>query len=499
VKPAGDTLPRFPALLWLSAIYIASRIGFWLVGVRFDLRPIDTSWQILDPVLLRTNLLESVFYMPGQPPLYNLMLGLVLKISDDDMVLAAIFRGLYSAMALASVLLLYAVMRRLGVGKTLAFVVAVVFMLTPALVLYEAIPYYTLPILALLGAIAWLFQACMQRFSLPCAVALFMAMAVLIYTRSMFQWQWFVVLAIFTALVLPGHRRQVLLAAALPLLLVFALYGKNLVITGHFATSDWMGMSLSKLTTLAIDDAERQRMIDTGELSELASLKAFSPPEQYPQTFEATPATGIAVLDSPRRSTDHINYNHLAYVAISDQALADALVSIRAHPEVYLQSMGTAWLMFLRPASDYPFLADNRAEIEPWSRAFSSWLAMQPSYPHKPGFDLEASQIGWLIGLGYGLAVLYGLWVLLRCGWRRQASAADAVIIFLWLNIMYVSVIGNAFEVDENQRFRFSVNPFIAALLAVMAQRAWASARIGCWRTGNTGQARPTDGQAGQR
>jgi len=48
------------------------------------------------------------------------------------------------------------------------------------------------------------------------------------------------------------------------------------------------------------------------------------------------------------------------------------------------------------------------------------------------------------------------------------------VIIFLWLNIMYVSVIGNAFEVDENQRFRFSVNPFIATLLAVQAQRLWA-------------------------
>ncbi|MES1927144.1 hypothetical protein [Salinisphaera sp. T31B1] len=483
---AAASSPRFRAIAWLSALYVVSRVGFWLAGVRFDLSPLDTSWQILDPVLLREHLLQSVFYMPGQPPLYNLMLGLVLKLGDNTLLLAATFRLLYSAMALASVLLLFGVMRRLGVSKPLAFTVALVFMLTPALALYEAIPYYTLPILALLGAIAWLFQSLMTRFSLGHCLALFVAMAVLIYTRSMFQWQWFVVLAAYCALVLPGYRRQVLLAAAVPLIAIFALYGKNLMITGHFATSDWMGMSLSKLTTLAIDHDERQRMVEAGALSDMAMIDfPFNTPETYPEIFAATPATGIPVLDQKRRSTGHINYNHLAYAEVSQQALDDALAAIRTHPDVYLDSMATAWLMFLRPASDYPFLADNRAAIEPWSRAFSRYLAAQPVYPDKPGFDLEPGQIGWLIAVGYGLAVLFGFYVLVRAAVRRRVSAADAVIIFLWLNIMYVSVIGNAFEVDENQRFRFSVNPFIACLLAVLAQRLFESLRRTSWHGGH--------------
>ncbi|GAB3670253.1 hypothetical protein [Salinisphaera aquimarina] len=480
MKPIDRPYPRFHPLAWLTGLYLVSRLAFWLVGVRFDLRPLNTSWQILDPVLLRHNLLESVFYMPGQPPLYNLMLGAVLKISDNDVVLALIFRTLYSAMALASVLLLYGVMRRLAVNRVLSFLVAVVFMLTPALVLYEAIPYYTLPILVLLGLIAWLFQRCVQQVTFGRAFALFAAMAVLIYVRSMFQWQWFVVLAGFCVLVMPGHRRQVLAAALVPLLIVFALYGKNVMVTGHFATSDWMGMSLSKLTTLAIDHDERQRMVDAGELSDMAMIDfPFSPPDVYAGIFDATPATGIAVLDQKRRSTGHVNYNHLAYAQVSQQALDDALTSIKTHPEVYLGSMKTAWLMFLRPASDYPFLRDNRAEIEPWSRAFSTLLAMQPMYPEKPGFDLEKGQIGWLIAAGYTLAVLFGLFIGIRCLLRRRVSAVEATLIFLWLNIMYVSVIGNAFEVDENQRFRFSVNPFIATLLAVIAQRLLSAIRAG--------------------
>ena len=465
-------------VLWLIALYAISRLAFRAAGVRFDLRPLDTSWQILDPVLLRHDLLESLFYMPGQPPLYNLMLGLVLKTGGNDTVLALLFRCLYSAMALATVLLLYALMRRLGVRVAIAFSTALVFMLTPALVLYEAIPYYTLPILVLLGGIAWLFHACIERPAFGRLCALFAAMAALIYLRSMFQWQWFVVLALFCALVLPGHRRQVFAAAAIPLLIVFALYGKNLAITGHFATSDWMGMSLSKLTTLAIDHDERERLVATGALSEMALHDApFKPPEAYPWIFDDLEPTGIAVLDQRRKSTGHVNFNHIGYAQVSQQALDDALTSLRRHPEAYLRSMGTAWLMFLRPSSDYPFLADNRADIAPYSRAFSLVLAGQPVYPEEPGFDLQPGHIGILIALGYALAVGFGLVLLVRCAMRRRISTAEATLIFLWLNIMYVSVIGNAFEVDENQRFRFSVNPFIAAMLAVLAERVWAATR----------------------
>lgn len=477
-----DTIkyPQPRPTLWLVGFYIMSRLGFYAAGVRFDLEPLKTSWQILDPVLLRENLLESVYYMPGQPPLYNLMLGAVLKLSDDDFTLTLIFRGLYSAMALASTLLLYMLVRRLTGNLWVGFGAALLFMLTPALALYEAIPYYTLPILVLLCTIGWLFHLCMERFTLTRAFALFLVMAALIYTRSMFQWQWFVVLAIYAALVLPGYRKAVFAAALVPLLLIFALYGKNLLITGHFATSDWMGMSLSKLTTLAIDRPERERMAQNGLLSDMALIDfPFNTPDAYPEFFDNAEPTGITVLDQRRKSTDHVNYNHIAYAEVSEQALDDALTAIRIHPEAYLQSMGSAWLMFMRPASDYPFLHANRQAIEPYSRAFSLLLAGQPEYPDKPGFDLEMGHIGILIAIGYGLAVLYGLFLLLRFAVRREVSATDATLIFLWLNIMYVSVIGNAFEVGENQRFRFSINPFITATLAVMGYRLWRWGRRG--------------------
>src|SRR5699024_3878325 len=141
----------------------------------------------------------------------------------------------------------------------LAALVAGVFMCSPALILYESLPYYEVLVLVMLSAIVWLFDACRRDFSLARASALFLAMAALIYTRSLFQIQWFVVLALYCVIVLPGHRRVVFGAAAVPLLLIVALYAKNFAVIGEFATSDWLGMSLSKLTTLKLDHSERER------------------------------------------------------------------------------------------------------------------------------------------------------------------------------------------------------------------------------------------------
>src|SRR5699024_8844333 len=271
----------------------------------------------------------------GQPPLWNLFLGIVLWASPDRAMLPIIFRFLYSGMALASVLLLCALLRRVSVARPLAFVVALVIMLTPALILYDSTTYYTVPAMLLLASIGWLLHRCVDDFSPSRALALFFAMAALIYLRSMFQWQWFVVLVGFCALVLPGHRRQVLLAALVPLLIIFALYGKNAWITGHFATSSWMGMSLSKLTTLAIDHDERERMVAAGQLSPMALNDfPFDRPKAYDRFFETVEPTGITVLDQGIKSTGEVNYNHLAYVKVSQQALEDALVSIRTHPGV---------------------------------------------------------------------------------------------------------------------------------------------------------------------
>ncbi len=464
---------RGEPLIALVAIFLASRYALRLSGLTFDMRPLDTSWQIIDPVLLRHDLARSLFYMHGQPPLYNLFLGLALKLAPSAAGAAWLLSAAYMAMGLLLVIVLYRLLRGLGVAAWPSVAVATLFLLSPATILYENIPYYTCPAALLLCLCALLFQRMVTAFTPGRALALFLCMTALIYTRSLFQIPWFAALVLFCLWALPGHRRQILVTAALPLVLIALLYAKNGLIIGQPSTSSWLGMSLAKLTTMRLSQTQRRAMIDAGELSPLARVPPYSVPEAYRAYEPSVPATGIPILDQKRKSTAHINFNYRIYPIVSRQYLDDALTVVKKRPLTYLDAVGSAWLMFLRPSSDYPFLQDNRAQIAPLVRFFNRYVGGQPVYTRTPGFDFHgAGSIAYLVAAGFVLCVVWGGALGVRALTRRHACKADLTLLFLWLNVLYVSVIGNAFEIGENQRFRFLINAFLSIMLAVLACRA---------------------------
>jgi hypothetical protein len=67
------------ALAVIVAVFVASRIAAYAAGIRFDADPLTWYWQYIDTVLLKERLLESLYYLHSQPPLFNLLLGVTLK------------------------------------------------------------------------------------------------------------------------------------------------------------------------------------------------------------------------------------------------------------------------------------------------------------------------------------------------------------------------------------------------------------------------------------
>ena len=68
------------AVVAVALVFGASRVAAYLAGVRFDATPLTWYWQFIDPVLLRERLLESLYCLHIQPPLFNLLLGINLKL-----------------------------------------------------------------------------------------------------------------------------------------------------------------------------------------------------------------------------------------------------------------------------------------------------------------------------------------------------------------------------------------------------------------------------------
>jgi hypothetical protein len=139
----GKLFSRFqesgPALIILL-IATAFRLVFILKGGSFIATPLSFAYQYLDPLLLKNDLMRSLLYLHSQPPLFNLFLGIVLKVSPLPSVSYDI---LFKTAGVLIPLIFYSILVFLGIKRLLALLITIAFMLNPTLILYENLLYYS--------------------------------------------------------------------------------------------------------------------------------------------------------------------------------------------------------------------------------------------------------------------------------------------------------------------------------------------------------------------
>ena len=74
---------------WMAAlpvVFAAVHAAYYAAGIRFDRDTLIEVMHFLDPELLRTHLLESLWYLHIQPPLMNLLAGKIGRASCRERV-----------------------------------------------------------------------------------------------------------------------------------------------------------------------------------------------------------------------------------------------------------------------------------------------------------------------------------------------------------------------------------------------------------------------------
>lgn len=473
-------------VLVVVTVFVASRLALALAGVAFDTRPIRDSFALVDPALLRDQLFVTVAHLHTQPPLFNLAVGLGLQLGPDAarVVFHLAFLGLGLALALA----VHHALVGVGASVAVATAVTIALVLSPSVFLYEHWFHYDYPVAVLLcGAVVVLQRYAERR--RPLDAGLFLALlAAVALTRSMFHLGWLVAWAVVLVVGArrdPGRARWSVAGAAMAAVVAVAgVYANSLRVSGEFASSTTLGISLAKITTFQLDDEVRRRLVAAGELSPLALIPPASPLPHYRDLVSPHPPTGVAVLDEATKgggdpgASYQSNFNNLDYVGLSDGYLADALAVVQLHPEAYLRGIATAVATFFRPPSHFFALADNRVEIDAVDRAYNLALldltatAEQPVAQVPGAADHFAPPPGgptWLVVAAYALALVGGAgWVVSRM-WRRRPVL---VVVFLWSTVAYITAVGTLLEVGENNRFRLYSDPLVVVLV-VAALVAW--------------------------
>jgi hypothetical protein len=468
------------ALSWLVIAGIVA-----ITGQRFSTAYLDYGWQIIPWDVLTDQPLSSVWYLHVQPPLWNLVLGLLGWINPwSDAGALLVLQMAFGAATAAGAAHLA---RLVGLASGPSIAVALVATLHPEVLKNAFEPTYELAVAALLvWSVVVIGRAAETRKGWHGPLMAIVLLTAVVLTRSLYHPLWLVAVAA-TAVVAGvgralGARRLVVLAL-IPLVLIGGWMTKNQVLFERATLSSWFGMNLQRAVIPVLDADDLAQMFDDGELSDVARIGPFGDFDLYAPYEPAASCTverthrAVAVAD---RTTDPSspNFNYECYLPVFDQAGDDAWAVIRAHPEVWLE--GRLWSARVMMAVS-PMPSESPSGVMRGLDAIYSLLRVDmtgsisttgwgtPIYG-----SLEApADFGLLPVALYAMSVLIGGVHVVSILRRRTRSTARSVVLAVaGMTAAWTFVVGIVGELGEQARFRTMTDALVwATVIAFVVGR----------------------------
>lgn len=469
----ADGLKRLDLII-IASLYAASTVLYAWLGVRWDASGLPAGMHFIDPGLLADRMIESLWYYHATPPMLNFLVGIGIKLFGDN---TRVFCDVvFHALGLLVAFSIYVLTWRLSASRVAAAITTALLVFSPAFVLYENLLFYSFPAMALLiFATAALFQYQRTGSTAWCA-GFFAILAALLLTRSLFHLAWMLAVTAGLVAVNWAKRKQILLAAAVPLLVVTGWCTKNYYYFGVFGTSSWMGLGLYNISTNLVPHQSLVPLVENGTLSHWALVSRYSS-RGLMFLGQLRPPTGIPVLDTLNKPSG-VNCNYRDIPAVSALYASDAFKVMRHFPATYVYGVVAANRMYFTPTSVHQFFTpENRAAVRPMEVLLTPVLS---GVPLRPGIMLLSPAIFpdplpvntsvVLIVVWFGLmfyAYAYARRAVLDPARRTEPQAV--VLGFIAVTAAYLYVVSTFLELGENNRYRFVIEPlfFVMAATAI--------------------------------
>ena len=474
----------------LSLVFVVSRIIFYMFGVRFDANTLHYL-QVLDIDLLKTRLLESLWYLHSQPPLFNLTLGLGLKIFPHGFPL--VFNTVYLGMGYLLTLAVYLLMIKLGVGRKLSFLLTALFIVNPAVILHENWLFYSYPVTVLLCLSALFLHRYLQYGRTRDLAGFFASTALLVLLRSLFHIFWFAAGVLVLLYTRKGERKKILLTSLVPLIILNGVYLKNYFISGSYTTSStWFGWSVAGMTIPYINDDELHQLRNDQAISSITDAEfgnAMDTGKIFAKHHDI-PKTGIPVLDRRMKSDGRTpNFNSRLTLETSRLYLQDGLYVLKHYPQAYGRALKRAYFGFLFPGpTDIRMV--NRPVLRDYEDLYNfmfmhltrinsrdvNWYS-SVLYPVR--WDLMSLILFSLVVEFYAVLFFFAAWKLVESFKRTPPNRPETLtLLYITVTMFYLVLSTNALETVGNNRYRFTIDPFLwifSGLLITHFKNRWRS------------------------
>ena len=454
------TQPEKKELAILLAAFLLSRLLLPWFGIHLHYEALFKYWQYLDTTTLRDNLLQGIWFDHAQPPFFNFLLGLVLKLSGSHAPL--VFSLLLKGISLANCLLLFNVLKRTIPHRSLPILLTLFYLLSPSLMILENELFYTTLISGFLLLSAFFITRLQEsahghtpRRQWIDITGAMLPMVLLCLTRSMYHLVWLLAISIILILALRRTTafRRLIGASLFCLLLVTGWYVKNYVIFGQFSTSSWIGMNMARTVFRGETIKDSTRIEAYMPFSDLYLYKPF--------LTENTRAKygGLDDRDllSATKNDSIKNLHDVDYIEISKKYMAASKAYVTGHPITYLKNVFLSCIIFFAPTTRYQYAEIEAVKIRYYDLLYSFNLSELAESMHQRKIALLLSAIPkMLIYLAVGF-------ILLRYTIRQKKISP--LLLFAAATIGYVFVTSSFFEHYENMRFRYEIEPLFLLLL----------------------------------
>ena len=450
-------------VLIITVVFFVSRMLVWGLGLHLNPWPLYAYWQYLDLSSLKYHLLRGVWFDHAQPPAFNLFLGIVLKIGGEQSTL--LFAAILKMISLANGLLIFFILRKLPVAPYFPLITALVYLISPATLIFENELFYTTTISFLLLVSVYF----LIRFSLSekggNAFGIFCPLTLLCLTRSVYHITWLVILSVSLLIYFRRNRSlyKLILSSLISIGLVGGWYVKNKFIFGKFTSSTWVGMNMAR------------NVFHDNEVRDSSLIEAYAPFSRIgvyrkfldPAFEDSYKGLNDADLLMEMKNDSFINENEVSYIMVSDLYQKASIQYIRTHPGAYVQNVFQSAILYFTPATVYSLAVEQSKKIEPYDILFS----LNGTHFAK---NKQQRRI-WLTLSAFPKLLLYVFVFFILIRYYIRSRSIPPWNLFIMLTIGFVFGVGSFFEHYENMRFRFETEPLFLILAAQVFNMLYAA------------------------
>ena len=458
----------------ISGIFIVTRFILLAFGVGPDINHLYNHYQYLDLHLLRTDLLGSLPLLHSQPPLWNGILGLLLKISggsDSGFLVAYSFFSFF--LSLGAALLIFLSLRRLKAPRATSTGASCFYIIATSAFFYEAYIFYPMfsafLVIALFCSIAYGFSSVRRSVRLGCALLACLSLLLLSLTWTLFHFSFVIITCVailWFAMACGNHENRTPSRKRWPTFLFFALVIgllslvvplKNKLLFGHFGTGTWMGMNLVQVAP-SPPEACNFGSLTKKELGASRKLTQFTESTNHPAINSLAKKSqqpgGFQIAGG------NTNFNHIGYIVRSNYCQTEALRLIGQDPAGYVEGRGRNFLYSNTLLSDnylfHPVGIGKGAPVR--------YLADLRNNIYLP-ITLKTGDKRHLAPLLLPLGLVAGAFIFCSSpNFRRTLppGAQESIIAGFWIMI-WLYFIGHLFNGAEQNRMRFTIEPLFIA------------------------------------